>query len=251
MGARRRLKPTRKVPRHQCVGEEQFIHFCGLEECAGDDCPNARDDLRICCERGYDDALAVVQAATVMNCPACGGISALCVAMGRQWLGEPRFICHCHNGCTEAALEEALPTLDLQPTRMGWSAKCPSCQHDEVEAGLLALPFNDPDADKPTALYRWFDQANLLLYVGISDALADRVKGHVKGSSWMDFAARSTVERYPTRQAALDAEEVAITTEKPLFNYQHNNSPDTQQRLVQYLIKHGRTDLLAASVSRG
>ena len=102
-----------------------------------------------------------------------------------------------------------------------------------------------------TKLYRWYDEDDLLLYVGISDKLGSRTRGHAMGSSWMDFAVRSTIERYPSRPAALAIEEAAIKAEKPLFNFQHNQSPDAQRHLVHYLIKHGRTDLLTPSVSRG
>jgi hypothetical protein len=104
---------------------------------------------------------------------------------------------------------------------------------------------------RETALYRWWDDADLLLYVGIADHLGVRTKGHVKGSSWMEFAARSAVERHPSRIVALRAEEAAIKAEKPLFNYQHNNTPEARRRLVEYLIERDRLDLLAPAISRG
>ena len=67
----------------------------------------------------------------------------------------------------------------------------------------------------------------------------------------MDFAVRSTIERFPSRDAALEAEETAIKAEHPLFNHQHNNTPEARRRLVEYLVSHGRFDLLAPAVSRG
>lgn len=103
----------------------------------------------------------------------------------------------------------------------------------------------------PTALYRYFDEADLLLYVGISDRLRSRTGSHIAGSSWMDFAVRSTIERHPTRAIALEAEEAAIHAEHPLFNHQHNDTPEARRALVEYLIKHDRLDLLAPAVSRG
>lgn len=102
-----------------------------------------------------------------------------------------------------------------------------------------------------TALYRFYDADDVLLYIGISDHLATRHMSHVAESSWMEFAARSTIERHPTRAEAADAEVAAIRAESPLFNSQHNDEPDAVRRLVDYLIKHGRTDLLAPAVSRG
>ena len=67
----------------------------------------------------------------------------------------------------------------------------------------------------------------------------------------MEFVARSTVERYPRRSVALEVEEAAIKAERPLFNFQHNNTPEAQQCLVEYLIERGRLDMLAPVVSRG
>jgi predicted GIY-YIG superfamily endonuclease len=107
------------------------------------------------------------------------------------------------------------------------------------------------DPDRETDLYRWFDEVDRLLYIGISDDLAARTRGHVKKSTWMNFAADRTVQHFPNRSAALDAEEAAIKAEQPLFNHVHNRTPEAHQRLVDYLIERGRTDLLAPAISRG
>ncbi len=103
---------------------------------------------------------------------------------------------------------------------------------------------------RPTALYRWYDDQDRLLYVGISDELSGRVIGHTKESSWMDFAARSTITRYPCREDGAEAEIEAIKTEQPLFNQVHNNAPAARRRLVEYLVEHDRLDLLTPAVSR-
>lgn len=114
---------------------------------------------------------------------------------------------------------------------------------------IIAEPEECPTG--PTALYRYFDADDLLLYVGISDRLRSRTGSHIAGSSWMDFAVRSTIGRHPARAIALDAEESAIKAEHPLFNQQHNDTPEARRALVEYLIKHDRLDLLAPAVSRG
>jgi len=119
---------------------------------------------------------------------------------------------------------------------------------DELLQRAIALRVDPPAR---TALYRFYDPDDRLLYVGISDHLASRHMSHVAESSWMEFAARSTIERHPTRREAADAELFAIKAEGPLFNRQHNESPDAVRRLVEYLIEHNRTDLLAPAVSRG
>jgi predicted GIY-YIG superfamily endonuclease len=101
------------------------------------------------------------------------------------------------------------------------------------------------------ALYYWFDAADRLLYVGISSSLAQRQAAHAKKSSWSEFAVRCSVARFPTREEAELAEKAAIEQERPLFNVQHNEGPEARQRLVEYLLEHGRTDLLTPAVSRG
>lgn len=107
------------------------------------------------------------------------------------------------------------------------------------------------DQAPETALYRWWDEADLLLYIGISDELSGRTGSHIKGSSWMEFAARSTIARYPTRPEAKEAEIVAIKREGPIFNKQHNDTPEARRRAVEYLLEHDRLDLLAPLMSRG
>ncbi len=107
------------------------------------------------------------------------------------------------------------------------------------------------DPPRVTALYRYFDAQGRLLYVGISEHLRTRTLAHVRASSWMDFAVRSTIERYPNRGEAEAAERSAIEAGLPLFNSVYNDDPAAIRRLVDYLIEHGRTDLLVAAVSRG
>lgn len=115
------------------------------------------------------------------------------------------------------------------------------------------LEFRNPDTgvNIPTALYFWYDADGALLYIGITGDLATRQSSHAKRSSWAEFAARSTVQRYPSRSAAEAAEKAAIEAERPLFNHVYNDTPEARARLVAYLIEHGRADLLAPAVLRG
>ncbi|MEV2239587.1 hypothetical protein [Micromonospora sp. NPDC049891] len=109
-----------------------------------------------------------------------------------------------------------------------------------------------PDArETPTALYFWYDATDVLLYIGITGDLATRQTSHAKRSSWAEFADHSKIRRFPSRAGAEAAEKAAIEAERPLFNVQHNDTPEARQRLVAYLVEHGRMDLLAPAVSRG
>lgn len=103
----------------------------------------------------------------------------------------------------------------------------------------------------PTALYFWYDAADVLLYIGITGDLATRQSSHAKRSSWSEFADHSKIRRFPSRPEAEAAEKAAIESERPLFNHVHNDTPEARQRLVAYLVERGRMDLLAPAVSRG
>lgn len=108
-----------------------------------------------------------------------------------------------------------------------------------------------PPPGMTTALYRPFDADDRLLYVGVTDEVGQRESSHRRRSSWVAFAVRTDVEWFPSRVEAERAEVRAITSERPLFNDRHNDTPEARQRLVEYLIEKGRLDLLAPAVTRG
>jgi hypothetical protein len=97
--------------------------------------------------------------------------------------------------------------------------------------------------DGPTALYRYFDDKNRLLYIGITDNLFSREQGHIRSSHWMQLVASSTVQRHPDREDALVSERKAIEAERPLFNRQYNDTPAARERAKSYLEEIGRMDL--------
>ena len=79
-------------------------------------------------------------------------------------------------------------------------------------------------AESKTALYRHYDKRGRLLYVGISLHTAVRLMGHKsQRATWLYQVARIDIEWLPTRKAALAAERLAIKTEKPPHNIQHND----------------------------
>jgi predicted GIY-YIG superfamily endonuclease len=80
-----------------------------------------------------------------------------------------------------------------------------------------------------TYLYRHYDKHNNLLYVGISVNALRRLKQHKK-KRWYSQIAKVTLETYPTRNKALQAEEKAIKSEKPYWNVIHNKGNKTLQQ---------------------
>lgn len=79
----------------------------------------------------------------------------------------------------------------------------------------------------PTTLYRFFDQAGALLYVGVAANPLARLNQHAIEKLWIDDVSTITLEHFDTRRAALDAEHAAIRIERPRHN-QHLNeaNPD-------------------------
>lgn len=83
-----------------------------------------------------------------------------------------------------------------------------------------------------TALYRHFDAAGTLLYVGISHSAVQRLQQHMNGSRWARDIASVQIAQYDSREAALAAERLAIINERPLWNVIHNTSKPKAARPV-------------------
>ena len=77
--------------------------------------------------------------------------------------------------------------------------------------------------EKPTALYRHFDDSDNLLYVGISINPWDRLLAHQK-NDWAFRAVRMETEWFDNRVDAASAEVAAIKTERPAHNIVHNQA---------------------------
>lgn len=69
-----------------------------------------------------------------------------------------------------------------------------------------------------TSLYRHFNATGDLLYVGISINAFERYKQHASEKEWFDDVSNMTIERFDTRQCALEAEMSAIKNENPKYN---------------------------------
>lgn len=94
-----------------------------------------------------------------------------------------------------------------------WEGKRP------ITVDLAAEEPIQPDG-KRHHLYRHFDAAGRLLYVGISLNALQRLLEHDQ-APWFDEIVRVEISRYPTRLAALAAERQAIRGEGPAHNIMH------------------------------
>jgi predicted GIY-YIG superfamily endonuclease len=72
--------------------------------------------------------------------------------------------------------------------------------------------------DDTTALYRLWNEAGSLLYVGISHHPRMRFEQHAVEKPWWPEVARKTVTWHGTRAEASDAETTAIQEEHPRYN---------------------------------
>lgn len=70
-------------------------------------------------------------------------------------------------------------------------------------------------------VYRFYDVAGSLLYIGYSSELLTRLTGHRLQSPWFPKVATVKVEHYATREEAKLAEKAAIECERPRYNINH------------------------------
>lgn len=71
--------------------------------------------------------------------------------------------------------------------------------------------------DSP-GVYRFFDSATDLIYVGSSETVRSRAQEQRETAPWRDGIADLKITTYPTLTMARAAESKAIATENPLFN---------------------------------
>lgn len=84
---------------------------------------------------------------------------------------------------------------------------------------------------RETSLYRYFDAAGSLLYVGITSRRTGRSLQHASEKAWWSEVARCEWEHFATREEALHRERLAIANEYPKHNViGRSDRPDDQYR---------------------
>lgn len=86
-----------------------------------------------------------------------------------------------------------------------------------TEEQRLAVLAMNPDTS-PCTVYRMFDEAGYLLYVGISMRVMERLSAHRAGKSWWTEIARIDMHHYRNRWVARIVERNAIAKENPRYN---------------------------------
>ena len=106
----------------------------------------------------------------------------------------------------------------------------------------------------PTFLYRYFDDCETLLYVGISKSYMTRFAQHKSDKKWIYDVKKITLEIFETRDYAHMKEIEAIENEKPLYNIAHqisfNNNAIDWQRVCEKFDRDekDRLDLVIAKI---
>lgn len=105
----------------------------------------------------------------------------------------------------------------------------------------------------PWQLYRHYDAAGTLLYVGISHNALIRLTDHKLKASWFSQIRRIEIEHFPDRASAFAAEAAAIAAEKPKHNRSQANGlvkADLIARYVDRKAHPARAKNSAPSVTR-
>lgn len=105
-----------------------------------------------------------------------------------------------------------------------------------------------PAVTAPVAVYRFFDSAGVLLYVGKTRNPTARWKTHASTKSWWSEVTKSVIDWHSSEKAALAAETDAIATEHPRYNVAGNPETSSESFDAQSKVLHVRIE--PASMAR-
>lgn len=84
--------------------------------------------------------------------------------------------------------------------------------------GEFPASVSGEEEDGRIRLYRAYDSAGRLLYVGISLCALTRLTNHRTQSEWFAEVRRLEIEPFSSRKLAEEAEREAVQAESPIFN---------------------------------
>jgi predicted GIY-YIG superfamily endonuclease len=93
---------------------------------------------------------------------------------------------------------------------------------------------SNPYPSGKSALYKLYDSANTLLYVGITRHPDVRFKEHAGDKPWWHLVTREEIVWLADRDAAIKAEAQAMVDERPLYNGYHHLGKGWPQKARQY-----------------
>lgn len=128
------------------------------------------------------------------------------------------------------SLEQIAERWGLTPTQVYNESKRKTFPKPDLSAGRFAAWLRqDIEQYELTrrvvlqdyCLYRHFDRAGVLLYVGQSVSALTRTSTHRSQSDWFRDVATITIQRFQSRPELDAAEIAAIKTERPIHNKKH------------------------------
>jgi predicted GIY-YIG superfamily endonuclease len=106
-----------------------------------------------------------------------------------------------------------------------------------------------------TFVYRLYNDANELLYIGMSGRVLSRIENHKQSKPWRHEIATVRAVRFPNRGAARKAEREAIRLENPKYNVMHKAPEalllDKLEEFWSQLDENQKREALAASKQTG
>jgi predicted GIY-YIG superfamily endonuclease len=93
-------------------------------------------------------------------------------------------------------------------------------------------------------LYRHFDEWDNLLYVGISLSTIQRLSQHKNQSHWFNSISKVTIEQFPSRREALEAERIEIQKQQPLHNLTFKKHHNFKIRITEDKRENSRVGLV-------
>lgn len=90
--------------------------------------------------------------------------------------------------------------------------------------------------EDPCCLYRFFDDAGAVIYVGITHDPATRMRAHYGKQPWAGEIARSELAWHPNKAAAQCAERAAVEQFNPRYNVVHTD--EHRIRSVAHMPQH-------------
>ena len=101
-----------------------------------------------------------------------------------------------------------------------------------------------PTADDGCSVYRIYDAAGELMYVGVTKRGHKRQTEHVAHKRWADEMAETQWEHYPTREEALHREAHLIRTHHPRYNKIHRLPDAGQPERQEYRLRAQQYDVM-------
>jgi predicted GIY-YIG superfamily endonuclease len=163
------------------------------------------------CSRGVERGCEACQGSSSRPGPTAFSLCALSLGEQDAVLGRTAGVAwRCITGSGQGARKQQVRARDQ-------AGRCQT-QQDGSRGDTRDVP--GPSVSDVHCLYRFYNVAGRLLYVGLTGNPGNRIGQHRRGKTWWCEVARMEVEHCASRSALVEAETRAIERERPLYNVQ-------------------------------